>query len=131
MNKIHQAWLLAAALLLGACTSNTSGIALSSQGDIRVDNRSLARHITLDKVDARRVADLIQGSALIVSQSSGDLQLQYKFTWYDASGFTIEDEASSWKALKLHGKQQLSISAVAPNPDAVRFEVYVREAIAK
>ncbi|MGL5359486.1 MAG: DUF1425 domain-containing protein, partial [Shewanella sp.] len=36
-----------------------------------------------------------------------------------------------WKALKLHGKQQLSISAVAPNPDAVRFEVYVREAIAK
>ncbi|MGL4834479.1 MAG: YcfL family protein [Shewanella sp.] len=129
MNYSKQSLLLVAALMLGACASNTAGIAVSSQGEMRVDNRSLARHLALQNVDARRVADMIQGSALLVSQSSGDLHLQYKFTWYDANGFTLEDEASSWKAVKLHGKQQLAISAVAPNPETVRFEVYVREAI--
>ncbi|EGM69565.1 YcfL family protein [Shewanella sp. HN-41] len=127
MKHIYTGLILAAALTLGGCASDTAGISVSSQGETRIDSHSFAQDIALESVDARRVGDLIQGSALIVSKSSSDMRVQYKFTWYDASGFTIEDEASSWKSVKLHGKQQLQVSGVAPNAQAVKFDVYVRE----
>lgn len=127
MKHIYTGLILAAALTLGGCASDTAGISVSSQGETRIDSNSFAQDIALESVDARRVGDLIQGSALIVSKSSSDMRVQYKFTWYDASGFTIEDEANSWKSVKLHGKQQLQVSAVAPNAQAVKFDVYVRE----
>ncbi len=115
------------ALTLGACASNTSGIVVSSQGETRTDNSFFARDIAVEAVNARRDADLLQGSALIVNRSSNDMRVQYKFTWYDSSGFTIEDEAASWKPIKLHGLQQLNVAGVAPNPRAIKFEIYVRE----
>ena len=127
MKRIYTGLILAAALALGGCASDTAGISVSSLGESRIDSNSFAQDIALESVDARRVGDLIQGSALIVSKSASDMRVQYKFTWYDASGFTIEDEASSWKSVKLHGKQQLQVSAVAPNAQAVKFDVYVRE----
>lgn len=127
MKQLYTGLLLAATLTLGACASHTAGISASSLGETRVDNSSFARDIAVEQVDARRVGDLIQGSALIVSKSSTDMRVQYKFTWYDASGFTIEDEATSWKSVKLHGKQQLQVGAVAPNAQVVKFDVYVRE----
>lgn len=126
MKAIYSGLILAAALTLSACT-NTAGISVNSLGETRVDSKSFARDISVEGVEARRVGDLIQGSALIVSKSSSDMRVQYKFTWYDASGFTIEDEATSWKSVKLHGKQQLQVSAVAPNAQVVKFDVYVRE----
>lgn len=127
MKHIYTGLILAAALTLSGCASDTAGISVSSLGETRIDSNSFAQDIALESVDARRVGELIQGSALIVSKSASDMRVQYKFTWYDASGFTIEDEASSWKSVKLHGKQQLQVSAVAPNAQAVKFDVYVRE----
>ncbi|MCL1144298.1 YcfL family protein [Shewanella gaetbuli] len=117
-----------AAMLLGGCANHTAGIAVNSQGEVRVDNNTFAREVSVSNVNARQSADLLQGAAQINSLVATDLRLQYKFTWYDAAGFTIEDEASSWKALKLHGKQQIQVSGVAPNANASRFEVYVRKA---
>ncbi|MGL5047682.1 MAG: YcfL family protein [Shewanella sp.] len=127
MKQVYTGLLLASALTLGACASYTAGISVSSLGEIRVDNSSFARDIAVQSVDARRVGDLVQGSALIVNKSSTDMRVQYKFTWYDASGFTIEDEATSWKSVKLHGEQQWQVGAVAPNAQVVKFDVYVRE----
>tara|TARA_R110002126_G_scaffold263016_4_gene406029 strand:- start:5745 stop:6137 length:393 start_codon:yes stop_codon:yes gene_type:complete len=120
--------LIASALLLSACAHNTAGISANSSGQLRVDNTSFARDVNVTDVSSLMVADLIKASALIQSQSSTDLRIQYKFTWFDASRFTVEDEASSWKSVKLHGKQQLQVVAVAPNSQVTRFEVYVRQA---
>jgi len=125
--KLASLWLIATTLVLSACAHNTAGIALDSAGQVRVDNSSLAREISVTGISSRMSADLLQAGALISSKVSSDLRLQYKFTWYDASGFTFEDEASSWKSIKLHGKQQLQVNAIAPNAQATRFDIYVRE----
>lgn len=116
-------------LFLVGCANHTAGLmASSSNSDVRIDNASFNREVSIGDIRSRYSGDIMQGSALISSKVATDLRLQYKFTWYDNSGFTLEDEANSWKSLKLHGKQQLQVHSVAPNAQASRFEVYVRKA---
>ncbi len=115
-------------LMMSACANHTAGVSAGSNGVTRVDNYSFGQEVAVEQVRIRTQGDLLQGSALIMSQVGSDLRLQYKFTWYDVSGFTIEDEATSWKSLKLHGKQQMQVTALAPNANATRFDVYVRKA---
>jgi len=126
MKKLILAFALA--LLFTACAPHTSGIMGSSTGEVRVDNRSFGSEVIVEQIQARQQGDLLQGSGIIQSKVATDLRLQYKFTWYDISGFTIEDEASAWKSLKLHGKQRMQVTALAPNANAVRYELYVRKA---
>ncbi|MCE9684826.1 YcfL family protein [Shewanella sp. AS16] len=122
---------MAASALVGlsACAPHTAGVAVNSAGDVRVDNAGLARQVAVEHAGSRLQAGLLQGSAVVASKVGTDLHLQYKFTWFDAGGYSLEGEAGSWKPLKLHGKQQLQVNALAPNANAVAFEVYVREAI--
>ena len=119
---------LASALILTACAQHTAGVMGSSTGEVRVDNSSFAREVGVEQLKARQQGDLLQGSGVIMSKVSTDLRLQYKFTWYDINGFTLEDESSPWKSLKLHGMQRMQVMAVGPNANAVRYELYVRKA---
>ncbi|MEI6860355.1 MAG: YcfL family protein [Shewanella sp.] len=126
MNKI--VLVLASALIFTACAQHSAGMMASSTGEVRVDNSRFAREVGVEQLKARQQGDLLQGSGVILSKISTDLRLQYKFTWYDIKGFTLEDDASPWKSLKLHGMQRMQVMAVAPNANAVRYELYVREA---
>ncbi|MCG9696437.1 YcfL family protein [Shewanella sp. Isolate11] len=116
-------------LLLGlsACAHNTAGIMASSTGEQRIDNSSFASDVIVERVFIRSNADRLTAAGIIRSQVSTDTHLQYKFTWYDVNGLTIEDEGMSWKALKLHGMQQMQVNSVSPTSQAVRCELYVRK----
>ena len=116
------------ALLLSACAPHTAGLMAGSKGEVRIDNSTFGKEVEVQSVMARPKGGFLQGTGTIISKVSTDLRLQYKFTWFDTSGMTIDDEGVSWKSVKLHGKQQLQVSAVAPNVNATRFELYVRKA---
>lgn len=116
------------ALMVVACAPHTAGLMVGSKGEVRIDNNSFGKEVSVKSVMARSEGGFLQGTGTIISRVSTDLRLQYKFTWFDTSGMTIDDEGVSWKSVKLHGKQQLQVSAVAPNANATRFELYVRKA---
>jgi uncharacterized protein YcfL len=130
MRGFTSALLCGAALTLGACAHDTSGLWASSAGEQRVDNSSLGGDLTLAQLDSRRAGQLLQGLAVLTSKTAKDQQLQYKFSWFDAQGYSLEDEGQSWKPVTLHGRQALQLVALAPNANAVRFEVYVRKTYA-
>ena len=95
-------------------------------GETRVDNSSFARDIAVESVDARRVGDLVQGSALIVSKSSTDMRVQYKFGTTPAAA-PLKMKQASWKSVRLHGKPNNYKSPPwRPMPKAVKFDVYAR-----
>ncbi|BAJ02657.1 YcfL family protein [Shewanella violacea] len=119
---------LASALIFTACAQHTAGVMGSSTGEVRIDNSSFASDVGVEQLKARQQGGLLQGTGMIVSKVSTDLRVQYKFTWYDINGSTLEDEASPWKSLKLHGMQRMQVMAVSPNANAIRYELYVREA---
>ena len=116
------------ALLLSACAPHTAGVMASSTGDVRVDNRSFGSEVSVEQLKSRLEGGFLQGSGLIISKVPTDIRLQYKFTWYDINGYTIDNEGVAWEPLKLFGKQQVQVSGVAPNTTAVRYDLYVRKA---
>lgn len=117
-------------LLFGTigCAPHTAGVWTDSNGESRIDNASFNRKVTLDKAKGIDVGDLMLASAVVSSKVATDQQLQYKFTWFDINGNSIDYEAKPWKPLKLHGMQVRQIKSVAPNQQANRFEVYLRPA---
>jgi uncharacterized protein YcfL len=129
--RLTSSLLLTGCLVLGpwvtGCANNTAGISAASSGDSRVDSSAVSRQVKIDQLMSRRQGDLLQGSAVLVSQKSTDIRLQYKFTWFDIDGISLDDESNSWQALTLHGKAHKQVQGLAPNPQAVSFEIYVRE----
>ncbi|MBB1269428.1 YcfL family protein [Shewanella sp. SR44-3] len=116
-----------AALTLSGCANTTAGVGASSSGQTRIDSNSLSRDVKIEQIISRRLGDLLQGTAVLVSQGAYDVQLQYKFTWFDLDGISVDDEGNSWKSLTLHGHENKHIQALAPNPMASSFEIYVRK----
>ncbi|GLP96448.1 YcfL family protein [Paraferrimonas sedimenticola] len=131
MTSLYRSLILAASLaVLAACAPSTGGVSVSSDGTTRIDNSSFEKKVTIAQVRNRLQGDQMQGSAVLVSRASSDMRVQYRFSWFDINGYAIDDEGQAWKSVKLHGGQQLPVNALAPNNTAVKFEVYVREAIA-
>ncbi|WP_025819707.1 YcfL family protein [Shewanella marina] len=121
-------WLaMLAVVALSACAPHSGGISVTSAGDVRVDNKSLARDVAVEQVQTRSVGGFLQGSALLINKDSTQINLQYKFTWYDVNGYVIDEDSSPWVAATLFGKERKQVMAVAPNAMANRFDVYVRE----
>ncbi|MCE9678930.1 YcfL family protein [Shewanella sp. AS1] len=114
---------------LTACAQNTSGVMASSTGEGRIDNSAFNGDVTVGRVFTQGEAENLICAGTLANQKRSDVHIQYKFTWYDINGLTLEDDGMSWKPVKLHGKQQKQVSAVSPTGTAVRCELYIREAI--
>ena len=97
--KVFYSLGLSLALLLTGCASQSGGISANSYGDVRVDNSTVAREVSVTDINSRPAGDLLKATALLTNLSAKDLNVQYKFTWYDADDMTIEDESTSWKVL--------------------------------
>jgi len=124
--------LLLLSLLLVACTTNTSGISADSDKPdgkqwLIVDNISLGRKLTVLDATTQQNNDRLQGVATIQSLHKGDLNLQYRFYWYDSNNIQINQATSAWTPLTLHGKQQIQVQSIALLDSAKHFKIYVRE----
>ncbi|TKB50617.1 DUF1425 domain-containing protein [Ferrimonas sediminicola] len=118
------------ALLLGGCSTNTSGLVVRSDADkIKVDNASLAREVTVTQLHKSLMGGRLQGRADLVSKASGDLYLQYRFVFFDESGAEMESANRGWRAINLAGGERRQVSAVALSPGALEFELSVRRVV--
>lgn len=77
--------------------------------------------------------------ALNVAQSGGRMRIQaevqnysvspqkfhYKYEWFDKDGMIISSPLSAWKSVVILGHESLSLSEVAPTPDAVDFRLKI------
>jgi len=116
---------------VGACA--TSGVVGESDPSgekselIEIQNKSLAKKVSIQNFKTRVVNDLLNVQVEIESQFSSTQEFQYKFSWFDATGFEVEGEANSWRTLILTGKETKTVQAVAPNPTAKKYRMVLRE----
>ena len=115
-------------LTLVACaTSGVMGTSDSAKSEIvEVQNKSLAKKVSIKDFKTRIVNDLLNVQVEIENNFNSTQEFQYKFSWFDTTGFAVDSEASSWNAIILHGKESKTVQALAPNPAARKFKIVLR-----
>ncbi|MFY9398457.1 MAG: YcfL family protein [Desulfomonilia bacterium] len=123
-----------AVLLLGACAGTApnilhvevdpSGASASSE---EINDPGLARRIAFGEVTIRPLGlgSSMEAQVMIENRSSRDVVFEYRFLWYDKSGFEVST-LSSWIPAGLSGKEARGFRSTAPGPDAVSFRCMVR-----
>lgn len=122
--------LLFAVFLAGCSASNMATTEQTGQGSkmvLHTNNSLLADRLSVDNIKSRKVGDLMEVQATLENDWKFELDFQYKIKWFDKDGFEIAPESQPWQQLVMPGRSQNNVQAVAPNPSAVRYEIWVRE----
>lgn len=117
---------------LAACSA--SNMAMRQDNDdgtyqtvLHSNNALLKGRLDVVDLKQRTVGDLMQVQATLENGWKFELDFQYKFKWFDANGFELAPEGQSWRQLVMAGRTQANVQAIAPNPTAVKYEIWVRE----
>lgn len=94
---------------------------------LEIHNDSLANKIFITEMHSRFKGDLLEANVVLSNLTSSDKNIQYKFSWYDADNFEVDPGADSWTPAIMHGRANVNMKAVAPNPSVKTFKVNVRE----
>lgn len=126
-------WLLVAVMGLSGCA--TSGIEATGKpmGDpkyakhLEIHNESLADKIIIQEMHTRTTGGVLEVSLVLANLTSTDKMIQYRFAWYDASNFEVEQGSRGWTPATLNGHSKINMQALAPNPTVTTYKVKVRE----
>jgi uncharacterized protein YcfL len=95
--------------------------------DILFVNSRLAHDLRISDV-RKRTTDhgLLNPSVTAVSTYGGSLNFEYRFCWFDASGYEIGAETSSWKPVTLQKNEAKTVESVAPSGEVKEFRLKLR-----
>ncbi len=121
---------VAVATLTG-CTSGTVGTVKQTEEGIETsvnyNSTILATRVKVQNILARKVDTLLQVSVELHNLWDINLDFQYKFRFYDKDGFEVAADSRPWTPVLLKGNDTITAQAVAPNPTAVTFKIYVAD----
>lgn len=122
------------ALLLVACVGTAPNILNVQAGpsgvsykNIEINDKFLARQLTFGDVSVKplEAGGSIEANVLIKNESDRDVAFEYRFLWYDASGYEISS-VTSWMPATLTSKEVRGFKSTAPGPNAAGFKIMVR-----
>ena len=73
------------------------------------------------------VGDLYSATVVVKNTSSSTQEFQYQFTWFDANDRELEIDSHGWSPATIYGKDQKTLTNIAPNPEAAKFRVSIRD----
>lgn len=131
MHLIKSVFILAAVLLVSACTSGITGeasyIGTRHEMNSTTQNPILGMRISLDDIKTTRVNDLLQANIQMRNRWPFSQDVQYRIHWFDEQGIEIEPERAVWNKVILTGKSERSIKVSAPTEKAVEVRVSIRD----
>lgn len=121
--------LAGAAILTGCSTAGTvAGDSATGENPyILAYDSSFARQVSVVDVGHHTVGDLMQAQVTLRSNRNRSLLITYKFAWFDATGIEIDPESKPYRTMTIEGKDGVTVSSVAPNPQATEFKMKVRK----
>ncbi|MBA4730504.1 MAG: YcfL family protein [Alcanivorax sp.] len=116
-----------AVVLAGCSASNMARPGDDGEPRLSSNNSTLANRLSVEALQDKKVGDLLYVQATLENGWKFELDFQYKIKWFDRDGFEVAPESQPWRQLVMAGRSQNNVQAVAPNPSAVRYEIWVRE----
>lgn len=130
MKKLWVA-LVAMFFLAGCSASNMAQLETNDAGQTKTvlhsNNATLSGRLAVKDILTGRAGDMMKAQATLENRWKFRLDFQYKFKWFDKEGFELAPEAAPWQQLVLDGRTQANVKALAPDPRAVRFEIWVQD----
>ncbi|MFP5383941.1 MAG: YcfL family protein [Gammaproteobacteria bacterium] len=83
--------------------------------------------IEVINVVAGKAGDLVKASVEMKNKSRFAYTFEYRFKWYDGSGMEISPDSTAWIPLSMMGNETKSLQALAPNPTAETFKLFLQE----
>ena len=127
--KMFRLVVIALGIGVAGCT-NTAGIEgrkAADRSQVKYRGSRLEESIEIKNLKMRKVGGILQASGTMFSNTTSDLTIQYRFSWYDKDGFELDKDAGTWQSLKLYGRETADIQGVAPNGRAEEFKIVLRE----
>ena len=124
---------LALCLFVGcASTADLEGIATSAKNPsvapryVILNNSGLASDIRIEALKIAFAGDILKANVSLISKTSSTLNLQYRFSWYNAQGMEVEPAVGTWIPLTVYGKESKTVTGVAPNSSVKEFRIKIR-----
>ncbi|EAR54029.1 hypothetical protein SKA34_15703 [Photobacterium sp. SKA34] len=118
------------ALIITGCSSDNAGISIeNSNQNVVIGNSVLARSLVFREARITKVNGLMQASVEAINKVNTDLNLQYRFYWYDDQGLEISGSAAPWHPFALAGNGEVILQGVADKTEATQYRIYVRRAV--
>jgi len=127
---------LLGAMSLACSPTTTSNVAVGEvlegeegetlQKDYVVKDKLLAKEIQVLDVKARYVGDFLEGLAIVKNRRKYTVDFEYKFEWYDETGFPVESNVVHWTPDLLYGQESKWIKALCPRAGSTGFKVMIR-----
>ena len=118
------ALIVTGALLAGCSTTPAGGDAASYQ---IVASGGTEDRLKVINVVTSKAGDLARASVEVQNESNFAYQFEYRFKWYDAAGMEINPEGGSWVPTGIMANETKSLQALAPNPSAETFKLFLQE----
>lgn len=120
-------------MLLAGCNPQMSSVDPSSSNIMKSEDRQviinnipLSYQVSIDGYNSRFINDLLEASVNISNQDATQHELEYKFKWYDATGFEISESLSMWKPFVLDASDTVELKGMAITPKVETFKFYIR-----
>jgi uncharacterized protein YcfL len=94
--------------------------------DYIIKDNPLAKEIQVLDIKARFVGDFLEGLAIVQNRRKYTVDFEYRFEWYDETGFPVESNIVHWSPGLLYGRESKWIRAMCPRPRANGFKVMIR-----
>jgi uncharacterized protein YcfL len=126
-------WLLA--LFLVACAGTAPNVLYVQAGPgglsskkVEINDQWLARTLSFGEVNVRPLGlgSSMEVQVNVQNISSGNAYFEYRFLWYDASGFETST-VTNWIPAYLGGKESRGFMSTAPDAKTVSFKFMVRK----
>ncbi len=117
------------ALALVGCAKNTTGFRIDGQShNVMFGDSVLGGRLLVDDIATVDVDGHARGIVALSSQYKGDLNIQYRFYWYDDNGLEVNTKQAAWKQQIVRGFETVSISEVSVHQNGKQFRVQIRQA---
>lgn len=123
-------WLIAAlaATALIGCADNTAGLRVDGETHkVLFGDNVLAGNLKIEDIATTEVEGHARGVVRMTNQSKGDLNVLYRFYWYDENGLEVNTKLSPWRQSILRGTETVALSEVSVNPNGKHFRLQIRE----
>lgn len=118
--------LFAASLMTGCATRKGTLVTSSPETNIYLSTQKLEKNLEINGTKSSRVNGLLRVQIDAYNKNKKELDLEYRFRWLGQNGIEVDGNVTLWKPKKAEPTDNVYFTAVAPTPEAVDYEFYVR-----